>query len=800
MWRRKWIAWAKSITAVLLILLITGFVSRDDHSSNAVAATIESAFSFDAASNTITGFAAGYSGTALGGVLEIPETIGGVEVKNIGANAFQNQGLTSVTFESALTTIGEYAFADNSLTSVMIPGSIYEISRGSFQNNQLKDLTILDGVEIVGDDAFMNNQLTVLQLPGSVRRLQMYSFASNQIHTVVIADGIMPLEFSTPAFENNSDLREFIYPKSRMVYIGAGSFYYTDPATGALVEYLPMAVIRPGTSDSVNGSMLPNYTNYNWSSDRLHESGLSDPVYNMYRNQDVLLVDLSDDPEVHFADGTSALYGKSFLTKTEMVDFLYKEENIPIKNGYVFTGWNIPEVDKTDVPFYDWNTAIQTEQLPGNGFRYFQLDAGVYKEYLIYDLSGIEPVFRKIGTDVQIYSSDSLYSNTISDILKDPSGIKGLLAGVSYEIYAEGESSPVTFRLEEGKYVFDPSGTITAITTDLLGAATLSQLWADTTYFLREVSVPTGYYSGKGQFDSFTVSDTEIVYLLAEEMIRGAKFRKVDAEDQSKVLQGAEFELYNEEKEKLSGFTEITVKGIRFFYYDSQGTDPLITDTEGGLCVINLPSGSYFLKEVNAPAGYSLSAEEFPFSLDKERSGAAVRDFGTIINTKKTITETVSKTVTILWVDEDDRDEIRPDSVLVQLYYSVNGNTQTYGDAVIVTAANNWTYTWSSLSAFEGDLQVTYAVKQVAVPSKYKITYSEDTFTITNTHTIKKTTIVSDITTTVSQTEQAEGDLPLTDDESYPTVFTILFILSGILLIGIPWTVIIVGRRNHRKS
>ena len=88
-----------------------------------------------------------------------------------------------------------------------------------------------------------------------------------------------------------------------------------------------------------------------------------------------------------------------------------------------------------------------------------------------------------------------------------------------------------------------------------------------------------------------------------------------------------------------------------------------------------------------------------------------------------------SVTVTKVWDDNNDQDGIRPDAIQVQLY----ANGEKLGDVITLTAADNWTYTWTKL-----DENLTYTVKEVSDIEGYTATVGEvenGNVTITNTHT-----------------------------------------------------------------
>ncbi len=100
-------------------------------------------YTFDKSTGTITR----YTGTGVD--LEIPATLGEVNVTSIGNNAFSEcTSLASVTIPEGVTSIGAFAFNKcTSLASVTIPSSIRNIGRDAFQEcANLKSLNI-DSVE-----------------------------------------------------------------------------------------------------------------------------------------------------------------------------------------------------------------------------------------------------------------------------------------------------------------------------------------------------------------------------------------------------------------------------------------------------------------------------------------------------------------------------------------------------------------------------------------------------------------------------------------------------------------------------
>src|ERR1700690_1141894 len=85
----------------------------------ALPAAVQAQFIYTTNNGTIT--ITGYTGP--GGAVAIPDTISGLPVTSIGANAFyQTFSMTSVTIGTNVTTIGDNAFFQcTSLTSATIP-------------------------------------------------------------------------------------------------------------------------------------------------------------------------------------------------------------------------------------------------------------------------------------------------------------------------------------------------------------------------------------------------------------------------------------------------------------------------------------------------------------------------------------------------------------------------------------------------------------------------------------------------------------------------------------------------------
>jgi len=149
-------------------------------------------------------------------------TITGFNVQNTrrsvrinGQNHEVSIGITDLVIPARLyganvTIIGERAFREKGLTSVVIPNTVVEISSGAFQNNALTSVTLSNRIVIIGHSAFRNNRITNISFPASIRRIRDSAFQENQITSVTFPNGI---EYVSWAF-NGNPLAEVIIPAS----------------------------------------------------------------------------------------------------------------------------------------------------------------------------------------------------------------------------------------------------------------------------------------------------------------------------------------------------------------------------------------------------------------------------------------------------------------------------------------------------------------------------------------------------------------------------------------------------------
>ncbi|MDD2181630.1 MAG: leucine-rich repeat protein, partial [Bacilli bacterium] len=186
----------------------------------------------------ITGYA-----SVCGSNVEIPSSLGGVNVTAIADNAFANKGITRAVIPSTITSIGANAFDGNTIDPIIvmnkassanftslgtnwnggnnniiyeldsntcfkkietsvtdyynesvcpknitIPSSITTIANNAFESNSL-DSVNLNNVTSIGNSAFKNNSLDTITIPSSVKTIGDYPFTGNILSSIHILEG-----------------------------------------------------------------------------------------------------------------------------------------------------------------------------------------------------------------------------------------------------------------------------------------------------------------------------------------------------------------------------------------------------------------------------------------------------------------------------------------------------------------------------------------------------------------------------------------------------------------------------------
>ena len=118
---------------------------------------------------TISGDTVTRCDTKAEGLIEIPESVDGVEI----------------------TKIGDYAFSRcTKITSVKLPETIKELGYGSFQDcSKLAEINLPEGLTSISADVFNGcNSLSAVSIPSTVTSIGMYAFAFTKITDVVLSE------------------------------------------------------------------------------------------------------------------------------------------------------------------------------------------------------------------------------------------------------------------------------------------------------------------------------------------------------------------------------------------------------------------------------------------------------------------------------------------------------------------------------------------------------------------------------------------------------------------------------------
>ena len=262
----------------------------------------------------------------------------------------------------------------------------------------------------------------------------------------------------------------------------------------------------------------------------------------------------------------------------------YRIEEVSAPDGYTQNTQYVEiKVDK--------NTAYQMDSVSG--------DAIITVTYENHPVKG-KLVIHKSGETLKSFKKDFVYEETS-------------LEGAEFEIYAAEDIFTPDHQVDEqgNRHVIYAKDTLVkTVTTDKNGEAVIKDLPLGK-YRVKETKTPAGFVlNPDSQEVSFIYKDQNTPEI--EEKLEFSNERqkvelsveKQDAET-GKTLKGATFGLYN--KEAISSGDKVIVKADTLLQE--------ITSNEKGKAAftLDLPLGRYYLKELQAPAGYVSSDEILEF-------------------------------------------------------------------------------------------------------------------------------------------------------------------------------------------
>ncbi len=238
---------------------------------------------------------------------------------------------------------------------------------------------------------------------------------------------------------------------------------------------------------------------------------------------------------------------------------------------------------------------------------------------------------------------------------------------------------------------------------------------------------------------------------------------------------------------KAADLTAAQKEAIKFEITGPDGYTNSLTyaDVEAGENTVeNLVPGEYTVTEKNGNVdGYERVTT---YSVGTDGKVEVTAETPATVEVTNTYTvEKTSKSVEKVWVDEDDKDDLRPESISVQLL----ADGAAYGAPIELKEDNSWSYTWENLPKKAAGKDINYTVEEIGEVTGYTTAYTTDTttgkVTITNTHTFDDETEVEvekvwkapawklkdlpdSVTVTLYQNGKAYGDsVELTEEGSW---------------------------------
>lgn len=229
-----------------IIFLIIGFMV----SLNIIFAQSETDFEITISNDTVT--ITDYKGKS--GKVIIPENIQGMPVVEIGERAFLQKHLTSIIIPKTVRIIGQEAFRGNNLRKIIVPDTVISIgidafyfqfdsykSEGinAFFTMQYKnEITIMeyngwggdvviperiDGLPVVaiGRESFTYSRISKITIPNTVRIIEAGAFTGNYLQELYIPNSVISIGHN--AFSNNNLFHNITIPDS-VKNIGFGIF------------------------------------------------------------------------------------------------------------------------------------------------------------------------------------------------------------------------------------------------------------------------------------------------------------------------------------------------------------------------------------------------------------------------------------------------------------------------------------------------------------------------------------------------------------------------------------------------
>ena len=148
-------------------------------------------------------------------------------VTEIGASAFSEKKVKSVTLPMGLKSIGDNAFMSSTISGISIPATVTNIGKGAFSNiPTLKTISVPNSVKTIGHSCFVAcTGLTEVKLPARLEKLWNNMFSGcRSLTKVTLPQNIDKIDTGT--FEDCKALAHIDLPQS-VTTIGVNAFKNT---------------------------------------------------------------------------------------------------------------------------------------------------------------------------------------------------------------------------------------------------------------------------------------------------------------------------------------------------------------------------------------------------------------------------------------------------------------------------------------------------------------------------------------------------------------------------------------------
>ena len=210
-----------------------------------------------------------------------------------------------------------------------------------------------------------------------------------------------------------------------------------------------------------------------------------------------------------------------------------------------------------------------------------------------YELAEKNTYLSKINKDKVVVVENVRKTGTVT-LTKEDEKTTEKIQGAKYGLYAKED-----IYNKNGEVEYQKDQLISEKTTNENGQVTFEKLtWGE--YYIKEIESVYGYELSEEKH-LFTVNDQNVENVIqktGKEVRSKANLELLKVDDKGKLLQGVEFELFDESNNKIQ--------------------EKIKTDENGSLKIENIEWGNYYIKEKEPLSGYKKIDTKFEFTVNRE--------------------------------------------------------------------------------------------------------------------------------------------------------------------------------------